>query len=89
MESSQKEISVICPSCKRSVIVEFTLLSNLEIDLDCDTCIYCDCNWKDDIIEQICEDLEDELEYDQEIEHLRQEEYNYHLNGRIFEYFEN
>lgn len=86
--ASQKEISVICPNCKRNVLICFTLLPNQEIILDSDSCVYCDHDWEEDIKEQIREDVEDELEYDEEIENFRQEEYNCQLSGRIFEYFE-
>lgn len=85
---SQKEISVICPYCNKSTIVSFVILSSGDISLDADECPHCDFVWIEDVLEQINEDLEDESEYDVEIEHLRQQEYEHHLNGRIFEYYE-
>jgi Zn-finger nucleic acid-binding protein len=82
------EIGVVCPYCHKSTIVSFVVLSNDDISLDADECPHCEFVWLEDVKEQIREDIEYENGYDEEIENLRQEEYDSQVNGRIFEYFE-
>jgi hypothetical protein len=82
------EATVVCPACNRSVIILFKKPS-IKIIFESDMCDYCGEDWAEDIKEQILLDLEDSLEYDDDVESIRQSEYTKCLSESIYELFEN
>ena len=70
-------------------MVSFKCPTGNKIIIDSDVCCCCSEDWSEDVIEQIQLDLEDILEYDDEIENIRQSEYNKHISNSIYEFFEN
>ena len=75
MAIMEDDISVVCPECKRSVIISF-VSKHGDISVDPDECPKCGFDWEQDIIDQIEVDLEDSPCYDEEMECLRQAEYD-------------
>ena len=75
MAIMEDDISVVCPECKRSVIISF-ISKHGDISVDPDECPKCGFDWEIDVIEQIEVDIDNMLSYDEEIEKLRGDAYH-------------
>ena len=87
MPNITDEINVVCPECNRSTLISFIYKGN-KITIDPETCPKCDCQWINDVVDQINVEIEDMPQYDKEFEKTRQSEYDHRLSDCLFEYIE-